>query len=169
LISFQAMKMPTAFPLQLAPLPAVCSDDQRTYATPIPDGFVDDEVIASLIALPESYRTSSSPTDLILSSDENDFAGWSVPRPSPFRAIAERQALAVARMETTPEEAEPGIGQPHRGQHRWWIAAVAGVSTAMVLSLLFLNLGNQEAAKRELSSLAKPIELIQSALVALAP
>lgn len=164
------MKMSTAFPLQLAPLPGVCTDDQRTPAALIPDGFVDDEVIASIIALPETYRSNSHSSDLILSSDENDFAGWSVPRPSPFRAIAEKQELSLARTESTVDEAEPGIGQPHRGgQHRWWIAAAAGASSAMILSLLFLTLGNESAAKRELASLAKPIELIQSALVALTP
>lgn len=164
------MKMSTAFPMQLAPLPAGCADDHRTSVAPIPDGFVDDEVIASLIALPESYRSTSPVSDLILSSDENDFAGWSVPRPSPFRTIAERQELSQARTEIIAAEAEPGIGQPHRGgQHRWWIAAAAGVSGAMILSLLFLTLGDQGAAKRELTSLSRPIELIQSALVALTP
>jgi len=163
------MKMSTAFPMQLAPLPAVCTDDHRTSSAAIPDGFVDDEVIASIIAMPEAYRSNSSPSDLILSSDENDFAGWSVPRPSPFRAIAEKQELSVARSEAVLEEAEPGLGQPHRGQHRWWIAAAAGVSGAMILSLLFLSLGDQGAAKRELTSLSKPLELLQSALVSLAP
>lgn len=161
------MKMSTTFPMQLAPLPAVCTDEQRTAPAPIPDGFVDDEVIASIIALPETYRGHSSPSDLILSSDENDFAGWSVPRPSPFRVIAERQELSQARTESIDAEMESGIGQPHRGQHRWWIAAAAGVSGAMILSLLFLNLGDQSAAKRELTSLSKPLELLQSALVAL--
>ena len=163
------MKMSTVFPMQLAPLPAVCTDDQRTSPATIPNGFVDDEVIASIIAMPESYRSASSSSDLILSSDENDFAGWSVPRPSPFRAIAERQELSIARQEEIPAEAEPGLGQPHRGQHRWWIAAAAGVSSAMILSLLFLSIGNQDAAKQELSSLSKPLELLQSALVSLTP
>jgi len=163
------MKMSTAFPMQLAPLPAICTEDHRTSSAAIPDGFVDDEVIASIIAMPEGYRTTSSATDLILSSDENDFAGWSVPRPSPFRAIAERQEFSQARLETPAEEAEPGLGHPHQGQHRWWIAAAAGVSSAMILSLLFLTLGNQSAAKRELTSLSKPLELLQSALVSLTP
>lgn len=163
------MKMSTAFPMQLAPLPAACTDEHRTSAVPIPDGFVDEEVIASIIALPETYRSSSTPSDLILSSDENDFAGWSVPRPSPFRAIAERQEFSSARADTVTEEIEPGIGQPHRGQHRWWMAAAAGISSAMILSLLFVTLGNQDAAKHELVSLSKPLELIQSALVALTP
>lgn len=163
------MKMSTAFPMQLAPMPAVCTDDQRTLPATIPDGFVDDEVIASIISMPETYRSTSSPSDLILSSDENDFAGWSVPCPSPFRAIAERQEFSSARSEEIPAVTEPGLGQPHRGQHRWWIAAAAGVSGAMILSLLFLSLGDQGAAKQELSSLSKPLELIQSALVSLTP
>lgn len=158
----------STFPMKLAPIPADRSENPAETATPLMDGFVDDAAIASLIA-PENVRArlTSRSSDLALSSDENDFAGFTIRSASPFRAIAEKHELQVARQFSVMEE--PGLGEPHRGNHRWWIAAVAGGASALVLSLLFVSLVDREASGESIASFAKPFEFIESAIGALTP
>lgn len=161
------MNPSSPFPLQLAPIPAVRSENPAEPVAPLLEGFVDDEVIASIIAMPPSAsRIVSHPSDLALSSDESDFAGWAVRGTSPFRIIAEKQELQHAR--PLPVE-EPGLGEPHRGNHRWWIAAVSGGASALVLSLLFINLAGRDGSKSSMVSMTKSMQWIESAVGTFAP
>lgn len=156
------------FPLQLAPIPSVRSENPAEPAGPQLEDFVDAEVIASIIAMPpSSSRIASSPSDLALSSDENDFAGWSIRGSSPFRVIAEKHELQHARSFTAV--AEPGLGEPHRGNHRWWIAAASGGASALVLSLLFANLVDRGAFESSMVSMTKPMQWIESAVATFTP
>lgn len=161
------MKTPSTFALPLSPFPAARFENGGQAPASLPDGFVDDEVIASLLGEPTRLRVTSAPSDLVLSSDENDFAGWSVQPSSPFRAIAERQEILAIRPQ--PEAPEPGLGQPHRGGHRWWIAAATGASSALILSLLFSNLAFRANEGRQWGSLGEPLRTLQSVLGSLAP
>lgn len=161
------MNPSSPFPLQLAPIPAVRSENPAEPAAPLLEGFVDDEVIASIIAMPPAtIRMGSNPCDLALSSDESDFAGWTILGASPFRIIAEKQELQHAR--SAPVE-EPGLGEPHRGNHRWWIAAVTGGASALVLSFLFVNLVDHGGFETSMVSMTKSMQWIESAVATFAP
>jgi len=156
------------FQLPLGPLPAFRGECPHEFqALPMED-FVDHDVIASLIALPHAPRIHPAPADLILSADDNDFAGWSIRAASPFRIIAEKQELAASR--SLPEIiAEPGLLEPHRGNHRWWIAAVAGAASSLILSLLLLNLSDRSASGNgHAVAPESPVQRLQAALASLA-
>jgi hypothetical protein len=162
------MKAPTPYQLQVSPLPADRFNDGQEATNRVMDGFVDDDVIASIITGPVSSRPSPRTSDLVLSSDENDFAGWAVPSVSPFRIIAEKQEMAAA----IPQhgESEPGLGQPHRGQHRWWVAAAASVASALIFSMLFAGLAYRSGEAGGVSSaISGSVVALQSALGSLAP
>lgn len=161
------MKTPSPFELHVAPFPAARFETNAEPRVQLPDGFVDDDVIASLIAPPQHSRLSSAPSDLVLSSDENDFAGWSVKSTSPFRVIAERQDFIVAR--TFSEFSDPGIGEPHRGGHRWWIAAVTSAASALLLSLLFTGLADRSEETANAGFLTRSFGALQSAVGSLVP
>ncbi len=164
------MNAPSPFSLALAPIPVSRMDNAGEHHVSVPDDFVDDDVIASLLSTPSVQRASSVHSDLVLSSDDDDFAGWAVQRRSPFRIIAEQQERAA--LPETPIEtdfSEPGLGRPHRGGHRWWIATATGISSALILSLLFSNLATRGDERSLVTRLAGPVESIQSWLGSLAP
>jgi len=163
------MNPQSPFSLPLAPMPASRMEGTGEPVAPIPDGFVDDEVIANLLNAPGSHRVAALASDLVLSSDENDFAGWYVQRVSPFRILADEQEKAAAVAGLEPEPVEPGLGRPHRGGHRWWIATATGISSALILSLLFSNLASRAGGDSLLGKLAAPVESMQSWLGSLAP
>ncbi len=163
------MNAPSPFALPLAPIPVSRMENAGEQRVSIPDGFVDDEVIASLISTPSVRRTTGIHEDMILSSDADDFAGWAVQRHSPFRIIAEKQERAASHDVEEMEVMEPGIGHPHRGGHRWWIATATGISSALILSLLFSNLATRGDERSLATRLAGPVESVQSWLGSLAP
>lgn len=168
------MKTVDTFRMQLAPLPADRSGSPAEYGSQPIQGFVDEEVIASIIARPSATtsRVSAERTDLVLSSDPDDFAGWAIPSTSPFKAIAEKQDRGEQVIPSVRSFliSEPGIGEPHRGNHRWWIAAAAGISASLIISLLFMHLGGRTVSQPDLAQISRnSIELIQSAIGALYP
>lgn len=162
-----ASNVSNAFRLPVSPFPAYSENGEKP--TSLPDGFVDDEVVATLIESPfhrpSLARVGPSHSDLALSSDENDFAGWALTPSSPFRVIAETQERTVSS--PLPVETEPGIGQPHQGSHRWWIAAVAGISSAVIVSVLFNSFGSP--ADSGFAFLSRSLGALQSAIGSLAP
>jgi hypothetical protein len=167
------MKTVDTFRMQLAPLPADRSGSPAEYGAQPIQGFVDEEVIASLISRPSAGATRVAPsnTDLVLCSDPDDFAGWAIPATSPFRAIAEKQD----RGEPIPSvrsflAAEPGLGEPHRGNHRWWIAAAATAASSLIISLLFAHLGSRSPSGPDMAQITRnSMEMVQSAIGALYP
>jgi hypothetical protein len=158
------MNAPSPFPMHVAPFPA--SRFEASEPHPLPDGFVDENVINALLSTPSASRVSSIPSDLVLSSDENDFAGWSVKTVSPFRVIAERQELEEAQQ--LSNESDPGIGEPHRNGHRWWIAAATGAASALLLSFLFANLADRSEPGSP-ALLTRSFDALQSAVGSLVP
>lgn len=161
------MKTIQAFALPVAPLPSTVASDPASRHAPLPDGFVDEDAIAHLLFPAQTERLAPSFGDLALSADEGDFAGWAIPSVSPFREIAEKQELEKA---LELPETEPGIGVPHRGGHRWWIAAVAGTSAALIMSGFFTTRSQRSDSSGEFFNwLSTPLKRLQASLGSLAP
>jgi hypothetical protein len=111
------------------------------------EGFVDEAAVMALIAAPSGNRSMAYPEDLVLAADDLDFAGWQLP---PTHAARPRAAEipppvidAIVRRAAPPLLAESGIGIPHRGTHRWWLAGLAGVLSTMLFTLLLLTLSSR--------------------------
>lgn len=147
-------------PLRLSPLPSLRADDQSRSLLMEREGFVDEAVVLALMTSPLPIRSVAHLEDLALSSDDQDFAGW---RLSPALQIGTESAPAVPRRATPPFIAEPGIGAPHLGGHRWWLAGLAGVLSTLLFSVLLLNLSSRPGSNfetivsRGMLSSAKPV------------
>ena len=114
-------------------------------------GFVDEEVVSALVTGPQSSRSVPYPDDLILSVDDMDFAGWQLGVSSPFRGaeVPPRVIDAIVRRAAPPVATEPGLGAPHLGSHRWWLAGLAGALSTMLFSVLLLSLSSRPGAHFE--------------------
>ncbi len=142
--------------LPLTPLPSETPDDARGYRRTFNEGFVDESVVLSVIAKGPYERVYVKPEDMVLSSSEDDYAGWSLPVPSPFRTLLDVQSPEVATAPKLPAApsldgirkfSEPGIAEPHRGNHRWWLFAISGAMTCGILSLTLLSLAQRESLR----------------------
>jgi hypothetical protein len=131
--------------LKLSMLPSLRYDEVTGRPVKEPEDFVDDEVVLSLVAGTPMARPTIPRSDLALSSDDSDFAGWSIPTPLPRRQpVLPLDALdPQVRRPALPVIEEPGLGEPHRGSHRWWIAGLAGALSTMLFSLLLLTLSSR--------------------------
>ncbi len=107
------------------------------------EGFVDEEVVANIIAAPHSRRASGQPDDLALAADDMDFAGWNLPafvRTGPPEILAEPTAPVAGRLPAPPvppwrrEAPVPAAGR------RWWLAALAGVIATLLVSAVVVAL-----------------------------
>lgn len=150
---------------KLSMLPSQRFDDVAEMPVMERDGFVDDAVIQSILAGPVSPRQVVEPADLVLAADDMDFAGWILPKrkTTPFHpvpVIEPRLELPVRRP-AEPELDEPGLGEPHRGSHRWWIAGLAGGLTTMLFSVLLLTLSSREHLEMEGLSIIRVPEKTQ--------
>lgn len=142
--------------LHLQPLPSPRSAEAAGTAYLVAD-FVDEEVVAALVSGRRFERSAVDPTDLVLAAD-GDFAGWRLPgslvadvprahceRPEPRRAAE--------------PEWEPGIGEPHQGTHRWWMAGLAGALTTLLISSLLYSLSDQVTApESDFSTIRVPVK-----------
>ncbi|MBG7607167.1 MAG: hypothetical protein IZT59_03925 [Verrucomicrobia bacterium] len=142
--------------LPLPPLPSDTQEDAKGYRRAFSDGFVDESVVLSVIAKGSYERVFVKPEDMALSSSEDDYAGWSLPVPSPFRSL-----LDIENPEPAPEPkrpaapsldgilkfSEPGIAEPHRGNHRWRLFAISGAMTCGILSLTLLSLAQRTSLR----------------------
>lgn len=131
--------------LKLSMLPSLRYDEVTGRPVKEPEDFVDDQVVLSLVAGTQVQRPIIPRSDLALSSDDTDFAGWSIPNPHPrLQTAAPLDALnPQPRRPALPVLEEPGLGEPHRGNHRWWIAGLAGALSTMLFSLLLLTLSSR--------------------------
>jgi hypothetical protein len=121
---------------------------------------VDDTVAIALVAGPVGLRGVPHPEDLALAADDLDFAGWRLSS-RPFSGMQMESAAlvpAAERRATPPPMEEPGLGAPHCGKHRWWLAGLAGTMSTLLFSLLLLTLTSRESmnAKDELFSKLPP-------------
>lgn len=142
--------------LTLTPLPSEIPDDTKGYRRTYNEGFVDETVVLSVIARGAYEQVYVKPEDMVLSSSEDDFAGWSLPVPSPFRNLLSVQnpaPTAQPRLPAAPsldgmrKFSEPGIEEPHRGSHRWWVFALSGAMTCGIFSLTLLSLAQSSSLR----------------------
>jgi len=132
--------------LNLAPLPTIRDDEENAPRSADMHGFVDDAVIQSIMTGPVSQRNQGLREDLALSADDDDFAGWHFTAPSPFREMAETSTplkTSPPRRAVAPVYTESGIGTPHTGSHRWWVAGFGGALTTLLLSYLLITLAHR--------------------------
>jgi hypothetical protein len=127
----------------MTPLP---SARKETEVAPKPPrgSFVDDEVVMALVAGRNCGRDAADSTGLALAVDE-DFAGWCLETSSfsyPRRKVVVPVAQSVPRR-AAPPELEPGLGEPHLGAHRWWMAGMAGALCALLFSTLVFSLADE--------------------------
>jgi hypothetical protein len=128
-------------PLRLSPLPTLRPEDESNSLLMEREGFVDEAVVTALMAESPYSRSIGYPEDLALAADDMDFAGRTLSA-GPFRGSPfpwEAPEVENRRAEP-PLIDEPGLGAPHRGSHRWWLAGLAGMLSTMLFSLLFITL-----------------------------
>ncbi len=132
-------------PIQLSPLPSNRATEDSGPLQMEREGFVDEAVVLALVRGPRHLRSTAYPADLALAADDLDFAGWQLPSAAPIRApeIPPQVISAIVRRATPPTLEESGIGIPHRGSHRWWLAGLAGVLATMLFSLLLITLSSR--------------------------
>ena len=136
-------------PLELTLMPCPRSGDGENSAERNSHSFVDDEVVMALVNGPVSRRAQGSRDDLALVADECDFAGWNLGGvvPPVTRAASstpqEKADDACRRRATPPSWDEPGIGEPHRGEHRWWVAGLVGALSTILFSAVLFSLSTR--------------------------
>jgi hypothetical protein len=136
---------PIMNPNRLSPLPSNRATEDSGSLKMEREGFVDEEVVLALVNGPRHLRSTAYPADLALAADDLDFAGWQLPREAPVRGpeIPPQVISAIVRRAMPPALEESGIGAPHSGSHRWWMAGLAGVLSTMLFSLLLLTLSSR--------------------------
>lgn len=131
------------------------------------EGFVDESAVLALLSGPTHLRTSSYPEDLALAADDLDFAGWQLPISAPVVRPAEFPPQVidaiVRRRATPPSLDEPGIGSPHFGSHRWWLAGMAGVFSTLLFTLLLITLSSRAPLNPEPVQPSRPVPSLQAA------
>lgn len=161
--------------LALRPMPSDDTADFAGYRRFQAQGFVDEAVVLSVIGKGVYERTYVKPEEMVLSSNEHDFAGWALPVASPFRQLLDIQAapLPMAKSAAPPclqspnTDYEKGLDEPHRGSHRWWLFGLAGAMTSGLLSLTLLSLAGRTSLEAEMVDyipIYHPAEPVHAAL-----
>jgi len=143
--------------LNLSPLPRLRSERESGAPQGADNGFVDEAVILALIAGPVIPRRLPDASDLALAPDNMDFAGWDFARPTRGAEATTAPSETSTRRPSPPLLEEAGIGEPHRGSHRWWLAGLAGAISTLLVSALLLSLSSPTASdSTELSIVRRP-------------
>lgn len=159
-------------PLHLSPFPSLRSDEVSSIPVIERDGFVDDAVVLALVAGPITHRVAPISAELALAADDMDFAGWSLPAtPSTPRAKPmPLSSSAPLPRPAPPIQNEPGLDDPHRGNHRWWLAGLAGALSTLLFSLLLLSLAPRSTPVNSdsfiIRSLSEPRPVVQAGMTA---
>ncbi len=137
--------------LSLSLLPSVRNPEESDSLQMEREGFVDEAAVFALLSGPTHLRSVSYPEDLALAADDLDFAGWQVPTaPAARPAEFPPQVIdAIVRRAAPPSFNEPGIGSPHLGSHRWWLAGLAGALSALLFSVLLVALSSRSGLRPE--------------------
>jgi hypothetical protein len=132
-------------PLKLSPLPTIRAENESESRRFEREGFVDEAVVAAMTLPPQpGGRTAADPEDLILAADDLDFAGWQIPVAAPWQILdSNPPAELPSRRPAPPLIREPGLGHPHSGSHRWWLAGLAGALATLLFALLLLTLATR--------------------------
>jgi hypothetical protein len=129
--------------LGLSPLPSLRANEESSQFLMEREGFVDEAVVAALRAASASpVRSVGYPEDLALAADDLDFAGWQLSKPTVNRhpEVPPQVIAAIVRRATPPAPIEVGIGNPHHGNHRWWLAGLAGITATLLFAVLLFFL-----------------------------
>lgn len=133
--------------LPLLPLPAENREKSGIHRPLGGEGFVDEAMVSRVIARGVYDRVFVKSEELVLSSSEDDYAGWALPVPSPFRGMREFQAPAPTPVRhptpPVPADSETGIERPYAGGLRWWLFGTAGAMICGLLSLTLLHLAHR--------------------------
>ena len=129
--------------LHLSPLPSVRFDEDSSVPVIEREGFVDEALVLALVAGPITQRPLPEAAELALAADDMDFAGWCLP------SAKRNPSELSAKRPTPPVQEEPGLGEPHRGNHRWWRGGLAGVMSTLLFSALLLSLSSRIALQSE--------------------
>jgi len=124
-------------PSNLAPMPIQPSDGEAMPAWCKSGEFVDESRLALLIGTPLCSRTIPMPDDLVLTADENDFAGWMLPTRTPPLTNPEAKPAAL------PRETAATLEIPDEANHptsSWWICSSAGAFCTLLFAFLLLTL-----------------------------
>jgi hypothetical protein len=99
---------------------------------------------------------------MVLSSSEDDYAGWALPVPSPFRGMRDIQEAAPATIRCpsppVPTNSEDGIETAYAGGHRWWVFGISGAMACGLLALTLLSLA-QRAEVQEIAAGYVPVPI----------
>ena len=138
-------------PLRLSPFPLVRDPDESGSLRMEREGFVDEAVVTALRMRPVHVRSVAYLEDLALACDDQDFAGWRIAERLPVRnpEVPPQVIEAIVRRAAPPIVGEPGLGQPHHGSHRWWLAGLAGALSTLLFSLLLLTLSARPGTRFE--------------------
>jgi hypothetical protein len=132
--------------MQMVPLPRDGQREASRYGRG--EGFVDEEVVRKVLARVEVERVYVRAEDMVLSSSEDDYAGWALPVASPFRSRGEdldRMVRETLEDEVLPEVVDVEVGfeaaqtAARAGGQRWWLFGVAGATTCVILSLVMFS------------------------------
>lgn len=137
--------------LSLAPFPCERSEEATGFRRVRNEGFVDESVILAHLAKGVYDRAYVQREDMVLSSSEDDYAGWALPVASPFRAMVdlpppislEARLPAAPTFGSSVKFLESGLSEPHQGAHRWWLFGLSGALTCGFLSLTLLSLAQR--------------------------
>lgn len=145
-------------PLRLSPLPVLRAEDEAGSLLMEREGFVDEAIVAAMVFGPTSTsRQVPHPQDLALAADDLDFAGWKLSSPPPVRMVETKSHSEVPRRRPAPPVIEePGLGVPHSGSHRWWLAGLAGVLSTMLFAVLLLHLSSRPGTRLEAFFVPRP-------------
>ncbi|QTN32761.1 hypothetical protein HZ994_10595 [Akkermansiaceae bacterium] len=135
--------------LSLAPLPSETTEQSRSLRRSRVEGFIDENVVSRVIERGAYDRHPVQPEGMALSSSEDDYAGWALPVTSPFREMTESPSTspAVVRLPGMPrlrKDAEPGVGAPYEGGHRWWLFGMSGALACGIMALTFLGIAQSK-------------------------
>ncbi|MBN8460575.1 MAG: hypothetical protein J0M04_22320 [Verrucomicrobia bacterium] len=143
-----------SYPLPLTPLPRFVSHPSADLEPTLLQGFVDDAVVDRMVADTavgerlNPARFAPVREDLVLSSSEDDYAGWHggiSPRLSVHPAFSVPLSLVaapsepLARRAAPPSMDEPGLEPSYRSGHRWWLAATAGAVASLTFAAVILS------------------------------
>jgi hypothetical protein len=129
--------------LGISPLPTLRANEESSQLLMEREGFVDEAVVAALRSAPlNSTRAVGYPEDLALAADDLDFAGWQLAKPAATRRpeVPPQVIAAIVRRAAPPAPLELGIGAPHQGNHRWWLAGLAGITSTILFAVLLFSL-----------------------------
>ncbi|MDP4624342.1 MAG: hypothetical protein NWT08_04295 [Akkermansiaceae bacterium] len=139
--------------LPLAPLPSENHEKKRSREYCGSECFIDEAVVLGVIARGTYDRVYVKSEDMVLASNEDDYAGWALPVASPFRNMLSEGKVSKERPTRLPAppvrqydpSTEAGLSEPYRGGHRWWMFGISGAMACGILSLTLLSLAQRSS------------------------